>query len=141
MRVITRLDETCREVRDAARVIGDASLMRKMEEAQMKIKRDSECAPPFRPFALFLPLFFSTSPPIPQSFKFFSSCLFSSCIPPSFPPTPARPLIALCMSSLPTCSRRNRTLTKRILHFSFNSCICRKPVFLSAANDDERPNR
>lgn len=61
MRVITRLDETCREVRDAARVIGDASLMRKMEEAQMKIKRDSEC--PSRPFALSFPsaFFFSTS--------------------------------------------------------------------------------
>jgi superfamily II RNA helicase len=42
VRVITRLDETCREVRDAARVIGDAMLMKKMEEAQMKIKRDSE---------------------------------------------------------------------------------------------------
>lgn len=42
VRVITRLDETCREVRDAARVIGDASLMKKMEEAQIKIKRDSE---------------------------------------------------------------------------------------------------
>lgn len=40
VRVITRLDETCREVRDAARVIGDAGLMKKMEEAQMKIKRD-----------------------------------------------------------------------------------------------------
>ncbi|KAI5124130.1 hypothetical protein M0805_000941 [Coniferiporia weirii] len=40
VRVITRLDETCREVRDAARVIGDASLMKKMEEAQIKIKRD-----------------------------------------------------------------------------------------------------
>lgn len=43
MRVITRLDETCREVRDAARVIGDAELFKKMEEAQNKIKRDSEC--------------------------------------------------------------------------------------------------
>ncbi|KAI0068005.1 antiviral helicase [Artomyces pyxidatus] len=40
VRVITRLDETCREVRDAARVIGDAELMKKMEEAQTKIKRD-----------------------------------------------------------------------------------------------------
>ncbi|KDQ63053.1 hypothetical protein JAAARDRAFT_29053 [Jaapia argillacea MUCL 33604] len=40
VRVITRLDETCREVRDAARVIGDAELMKKMEEAQLKIKRD-----------------------------------------------------------------------------------------------------
>lgn len=42
VRAITRLDETCREVRDAARVIGDAALMRKMEDAQGKIKRDSE---------------------------------------------------------------------------------------------------
>ncbi|KAL1661387.1 NUC185 domain-containing protein [Schizophyllum commune] len=40
VRVITRLDETCREVRDAARVIGDAELFKKMEESQMKIKRD-----------------------------------------------------------------------------------------------------
>lgn len=42
VRVITRLDETFREVRDAARVIGDADLFKKMEEAQTKIKRDSE---------------------------------------------------------------------------------------------------
>jgi len=42
VRVITRLDETCREVRDAARVIGDADLFTKMEEAQALIKRDSE---------------------------------------------------------------------------------------------------
>ena len=42
VRVITRLDETCREVRDAARVIGDAELFKKMEEAQGLIKRDSE---------------------------------------------------------------------------------------------------
>lgn len=41
VRVITRLDETCREVRDAARVIGDSELFKKMEEAQVKIKRDS----------------------------------------------------------------------------------------------------
>jgi len=40
VRVITRLDETCREVRDAARVIGDAELFKKMEEAQGLIKRD-----------------------------------------------------------------------------------------------------
>ena len=45
VRVITRLDETCREVRDAARVIGDAELFKKMEESQIKIKRDSECYP------------------------------------------------------------------------------------------------
>lgn len=42
VRVITRLDETFREVRDAARVIGDAELFQKMEEAQSKIKRDSK---------------------------------------------------------------------------------------------------
>ncbi|KAF8640787.1 hypothetical protein AX17_000436 [Amanita inopinata Kibby_2008] len=40
VRVITRLDETCREVRDAARVIGDAELFKKMEECQVRIKRD-----------------------------------------------------------------------------------------------------
>ncbi|WOO80266.1 Putative ATP-dependent RNA helicasec [Vanrija pseudolonga] len=40
VRVITRLDETCREVRDAARVIGDADLFEKMEAAQALIKRD-----------------------------------------------------------------------------------------------------
>ncbi|KAJ2923033.1 hypothetical protein H1R20_g14061, partial [Candolleomyces eurysporus] len=42
VRVINRLDETCREVRDAARVIGDAELFKKMEDAQLKIKRDSK---------------------------------------------------------------------------------------------------
>lgn len=42
VRVITRLDETCREVRDAARVIGDTELFQKMEAAQVKIKRDSK---------------------------------------------------------------------------------------------------
>jgi antiviral helicase SKI2 len=45
VRVITRLDETCREVRDAARVIGDADLFKKMEESQIKIKRDSTWKP------------------------------------------------------------------------------------------------
>lgn len=40
VRVINRLDETCREVRDAARVIGDADLFKKMEESQARIKRD-----------------------------------------------------------------------------------------------------
>lgn len=42
VRVITRLDETFREVRDAARVIGDAELFKKMEEAQTRIRRDSK---------------------------------------------------------------------------------------------------
>jgi antiviral helicase SKI2 len=46
VRCITRLDETCREVRDAARVIGDRDLFEKMEEAQALIKRDSKsCVP------------------------------------------------------------------------------------------------
>lgn len=40
VRVITRIDETCREVKGAARLIGDASLFAKMEAAQEKIKRD-----------------------------------------------------------------------------------------------------
>lgn len=40
VRCITRLDETCREVRDAARVIGDAKLFQKMEAAQELIRRD-----------------------------------------------------------------------------------------------------
>lgn len=40
VRVITRLDETCREVRDAARVIGDADLFDKMEVCQQLIRRD-----------------------------------------------------------------------------------------------------
>ncbi|EPQ26088.1 uncharacterized protein PFL1_06296 [Pseudozyma flocculosa PF-1] len=40
VRVITRLDETCREVRDAARVIGDADLFTKMETCQALIRRD-----------------------------------------------------------------------------------------------------
>ncbi|KDQ12068.1 hypothetical protein BOTBODRAFT_189538 [Botryobasidium botryosum FD-172 SS1] len=45
VRVITRLNETCREVRDAARVIGDAELFKKMEDAQTKIQRDIVFAP------------------------------------------------------------------------------------------------
>ncbi|RKO93308.1 NUC185 domain-containing protein, partial [Blyttiomyces helicus] len=40
VRCIVRLDETCREVRGAARLIGDAGLHRKMEEASESIKRD-----------------------------------------------------------------------------------------------------
>lgn len=40
VRTITRLDETCREVRNAARVIGDPVLYRKMEAASEAIKRD-----------------------------------------------------------------------------------------------------
>jgi hypothetical protein len=38
VRTITRLDEVCREVRNAARIIGDASLYRKMECASEMIK-------------------------------------------------------------------------------------------------------
>ena len=40
VRCITRLDETCREVRNIARVIGDAVLFKKMETASEMIKRD-----------------------------------------------------------------------------------------------------
>ncbi|CAG8444246.1 11037_t:CDS:10, partial [Funneliformis caledonium] len=40
VRCITRLDETCREVINAARMIGDSSLSKKMKEAQSSIKRD-----------------------------------------------------------------------------------------------------
>lgn len=40
VRVITRLDESCRELRDAARVIGDADLWAKMEKCMELIRRD-----------------------------------------------------------------------------------------------------
>ena len=40
VRVITRLDETCREVKNAARIIGDPNLYQKMVAAQELIKRD-----------------------------------------------------------------------------------------------------
>ncbi|KAJ3135035.1 hypothetical protein HK100_003090 [Physocladia obscura] len=40
VRCIVRLDETCREVRGAARIIGDSNLHRKMEEAAESIRRD-----------------------------------------------------------------------------------------------------
>jgi antiviral helicase SKI2 len=40
VRCITRLDETCRDVRNAARVIGDPNLYQKMELASDIIKRD-----------------------------------------------------------------------------------------------------
>ncbi|GAA5870547.1 hypothetical protein JCM8547_002045 [Rhodosporidiobolus lusitaniae] len=40
VRSISRLDETCREVRDAARVVGNQDLFTKMVKAQELIKRD-----------------------------------------------------------------------------------------------------
>lgn len=40
VRCIVRLEETCREVRGASRLIGDASLFKKMEEASACIRRD-----------------------------------------------------------------------------------------------------
>ncbi|GMM34329.1 SKI complex RNA helicase subunit [Saccharomycopsis crataegensis] len=40
VRVITRLDEVCREVKNAASIIGNSSLHGKMTESQEKIKRD-----------------------------------------------------------------------------------------------------
>ena len=40
VRVVTRLDETCREVMSAARLIGDPGLYSKMEKAREMIRRD-----------------------------------------------------------------------------------------------------
>lgn len=40
VRVITRLDETCREVKNAARIVGDPTLFTKMQTCQEMIKRD-----------------------------------------------------------------------------------------------------
>ena len=40
VRCIQRLEETCRDVRNAARVIGDPMLKEKMQEASKLIKRD-----------------------------------------------------------------------------------------------------
>ncbi|RKP17827.1 antiviral helicase [Rozella allomycis CSF55] len=40
VRCIVRLDETCRELRSAARIVGDTNLYKKMEEASIAIKRD-----------------------------------------------------------------------------------------------------
>ena len=40
VRCIQRLDETLKDVRNAARIIGDPTLYQKMEEASTLIKRD-----------------------------------------------------------------------------------------------------
>ena len=40
VRAMVRLDETCREFRDAARVMGNTALFQQMVEAQIAIKRD-----------------------------------------------------------------------------------------------------
>eukprot|EP00850_Spirogloea_muscicola_P022751 SM000310S11942 [mRNA] locus=s310:66821:77710:+ [translate_table: standard] len=40
VRAILRLDETCREVRNVARILGNAALLQKMEAASQAIKRD-----------------------------------------------------------------------------------------------------
>lgn len=40
VRTMVRLDETCREFRDAARVMGDTALFRQMDAASAAIKRD-----------------------------------------------------------------------------------------------------
>ena len=44
VRCITRLDELCREVRNAARMMGDPALYRKMEVVSQTIKRDIDFA-------------------------------------------------------------------------------------------------
>lgn len=56
VRVITRLDETCREVKSAARIIGDPSLYAKMQECQELIKRDvCHCASLYLVYDIILP--------------------------------------------------------------------------------------
>lgn len=40
VRTIVRLDETCKEIKNAARIIGDSRLYTKMEDASRLIKRD-----------------------------------------------------------------------------------------------------
>ncbi|EFJ37244.1 hypothetical protein SELMODRAFT_403447 [Selaginella moellendorffii] len=40
VRTIVRLDETCREIKNAARIMGDTTLFNKMDEASNLIKRD-----------------------------------------------------------------------------------------------------
>ena len=40
VRTIVRLDEACKEFRNAARIVGDTRLYQKMEEASRLIKRD-----------------------------------------------------------------------------------------------------
>ena len=40
VRCIQRLDETCKDVRNAARVIGDSKLYSKMQMASTLIRRD-----------------------------------------------------------------------------------------------------
>ena len=40
VRTIVRLDEMCRDVRNAARIMGDSALYEKMEAASAAIKRD-----------------------------------------------------------------------------------------------------
>jgi antiviral helicase SKI2 len=45
VRTITRLDETCRVVRNAARILGDPRLFRLADAASEAIKRDVVFAP------------------------------------------------------------------------------------------------
>lgn len=40
VRTMTRLDEACREVKNAARIVGDPGLYQKMQQAQEMIRRD-----------------------------------------------------------------------------------------------------
>jgi antiviral helicase SKI2 len=40
VRTVVRLDETCRQFRDAARVMGDTQLWAQMDAASSAIKRD-----------------------------------------------------------------------------------------------------
>jgi len=54
VRVITRLDETCREVKNAARIIGDPTLFQKMGTCQELIKRYVTPSLHFSSFPLFV---------------------------------------------------------------------------------------
>jgi hypothetical protein len=72
VRVITRLDQTCMEVRDAARVIGDADLFQKMEEAQVAIRRDVIFAASLYVSGDFKPFFTASSSVLTFDFLAFS---------------------------------------------------------------------
>lgn len=61
VRCISRLDETCREVMGAARMVGDTSLYKKMEQAEQDIKRDIVFAASLVSFFFFFQRMFNLS--------------------------------------------------------------------------------
>ena len=68
VRVIGRLDETCREVKNAARLIGDPTLFTKMTECQEMIKRDITAVASL--YIVSLLSFFLRPSPFPSLFLF-----------------------------------------------------------------------